>query len=425
MTEAPHAAAARQTAETTAAVPPQMTATLPSALKTESPPLAAIRPATGSGNPSVTAVHLRSVSRIRRTVSLRSVTVRRAAGMTAVPHETPRAGLPSAIVPSAMTAPAVVVMTAVRRVMVSGSRLVTVGIGSRSAGMTGVRPVMVSGSRSAGMTGVRPVMVSGSRSAGMTGVRPVMVSGSRSLVIAVRRVMVSVSPLVTVVSGSRSLVIAVRRVMVSVSPLVTVVSGSRFRGMIVRRVTAVPLATATGSRSAGMTVVRPVMVSVSPLVTVVSGSRFRGMIVRSVIAVPLARVTAGRSAGMTAVRPVMVSGSRSRVIAVRRATVSVSPSVTVGIASLFRGMIVRSVTAARPAVTGPLTVPTARRSAGMMPLPRRAPATPRTCAAPTARTASVPRKSTRTSQDRSWTRSPAPSCATSRKSTASGWPSTW
>ena len=216
---------------------------------------------------------------------------------------------------------------------------------------------------------------------------------------------VSVSRLTVTVSVSPLVVMIVRLAMVSVVPMVSVAllpSVSRSAAIPVRPVMASVSSSVTVSRSA-VTPVLPVTVSVSPLVV---------MIVRHVMVSVVPTVSVA----------LLPSASRSAVTPVRPATVTVSSSTS---ASRLAGTTVPSVRPVRRAGTAPLPAPIARPSAGMTLRPLRVRVTPRIFAAPTVRTVSVRPRLMRTSPDRNWTRSPAPSCGTSKRSTVNGSPSTW
>ena len=268
-------------------------------------------------------------------------------------------------------------------------------------------------------------------------VRLVMVSVVRSRMIAVS---VSHLPVVLVVmTGIVSRLVIVRLVMVSVSRSTTIV-------VSVSRLVIVRLVMVSVVRS------RMIVVSVSRLLVVTTVIVSRLVIVRLVmVSVVRSRMTVVSVSRLLVVTTVIVSrlvivrlvkviGSRSTTIVVSvshmpvvLAVTSVSRSARIPIAARHRTARSAAVTARSAATTGPTTArsaattgPRARArdtAATRHPLPSVS-TTPVTCGAPTVQTVSGRRKSMTTSQDRSWTRLPAPSCATSKRSTASGFPST-
>ncbi|WP_225217444.1 hypothetical protein, partial [Arthrobacter pullicola] len=187
-------------------------------------------------------------------------------------------------------------------------------------------------------------------------------------------------------------------------------------------------------------IVRLVMVSVSRSAAIVV-SVSRSLVVTIVVSVVRSAVvgmSVSRSTVTVATASLMPVGmSVSRTVIVRLVMVSVSRSAAI-VATASRSLVAMTVEpVSRSARTQIDVRRLAVRSGAMIPgamtgpeAPRKhrlpsASTTPATCAAQTAQIGNGHRKLMMTSQVRSWTRSPEPSCATSKRSMVNGFPSTW
>ena len=279
-----------------------------------------------------------------------------------------------------------------------------------------MRAVMVSVSRSVMIVAiVSPLLVAMivERVSRLVIVRLVMVSASRSAVIVA---IVSLMPVVpAVMSVSRSVMIVV-----TVSRMRAVMSVSRSIVIVatVSRLVIVRLVMVSASRSA------VIVVTVSRMPAVMSVSR--SIVTVVIVSRMLVAMIVERVSRLVIVRLVMVSVSRSAMTAV---TVSRMPVVAAEM-SVSRSARTR-IAVRRPTVRSGAMIPGAPIGATTghaAPMRRRLPSAstmPGIFAAPTAQTVNGRRRLMMMSQARSWTRSPAPSCATLKRSMASGFPSTW